>query len=151
MASPGPERAAPPVAFPDFASPQIAALFSPPGRETAALMRELRRLVYAAAGETPGVGELAETLKWGEPSYAPKRPRIGSPVRLAARSGGEVAMYFICHTHLVARFREIYPHCFAFEGDRALIFWPGAALPGPELRHCIAMALTFHLRRRSGG
>lgn len=151
MPSPGPERAAAQDAAPAFASPQIAGLFSPPGRETAALMRALRGLVYATARETPGVGELTETLKWGEPSYAPLRPRTGSSVRLAARRGGEVAMYFICHTHLVARFREIYPHAFTFEGDRALVFSPGAVLPEPELKHCIAMALTFHLRRNPGG
>jgi len=126
---------------PPFA-PQVAAAYigAPP------LMLRLRALVFDVAAGLPQVGEICETLKWGEPSYAPARPRIGSSVRLAPRPGGGVAVLFICHTHLVDRFRELYPDTFAFEGDRALVFSAGGKLPEPELRHCIAMALTFHLR-----
>ena len=113
-----------------------------------ALFAQLRALIHETARETEGVGELAESVKWGEPSFAPARPRIGSSVRLTIRDGETVAMLFICHTHLVDDFRELYPDSFSFEGDRALVFKTGHAIPLAATKHCIAMALTYHLRKR---
>jgi hypothetical protein len=128
-------------------APEVAPVFADADGRAGRMMQLLRRLIFQTAAETPGVGELAETLKWGQPSYAPKKPRIGSSVRLGARDDGAVAVYFICHTHLVDRFRERYPDHFNFEGNRALVFEEGAPLPEDELKHCIAMALTYHLGR----
>ncbi len=113
-----------------------------------ALFDDLRALIVETARETEGVGELAESLKWGEPSFTPARPRIGSSVRLTIREDETVAMLFICHTNLVDRFRELYPETFAFEGNRALVFKPGDAIPTAETKHCIAMALTYFRNRR---
>jgi len=113
-----------------------------------ALFERLRALIFETARETESVGELAESLKWGEPSFAPAKPRIGSSVRLAVRDAETVAVLFICHTHLVDRFREIYPGTFTFEGNRALVFTAGDDIPVSETKHCIAMALTWHLQKR---
>ena len=33
----------------------------------------LRELIFATAAATEGVGELEETLKWGEPAYLTKK------------------------------------------------------------------------------
>ncbi|MCI5078499.1 DUF1801 domain-containing protein [Oricola sp.] len=116
------------------------------GAPVQALHETLRALIFETARETEGVGELAESLKWGEPSFTPARPRIGSSVRLATRKDDTVAMLFICHTNLVDRFRELYPDTFAFEGNRALVFRPGEAVPVAETKHCIALALTYFQR-----
>ena len=112
------------------------------------LFDDLRALIIEAARETEGVGELAESLKWGEPSFTPAKPRIGSSVRLAIRDDETVAMLFICHTNLVDRFRELYPDTFAFEGNRALVFRADEPVPAAETKHCIAMALTYCRNRR---
>lgn len=125
----------------------MKACFEHPDASTRAKLAELRRLVFETAAETPGVGELAETLKWGQPSYTPKRPRTGSSVRIATNGEGRPALFFICHTNLVDRFREIYADTLTFEGNRALVFDPGETLPEAELKHCIAMALTYRLRK----
>lgn len=117
-------------------------------RPSQALFEKLRALILETARETEGVGALAESLKWGEPSFTPARPRIGSSVRLAIRNDETVAMLFICHTHLVDQFRELYPYVFTFEGDRALVFTTGKPVPLAETKHCVAMALTWHLNRR---
>ncbi|MAZ19177.1 MAG: hypothetical protein CL535_22990 [Ahrensia sp.] len=111
------------------------------------LFKSLRSLIFETAHETEGVGELTESLKWGEPSFAPARPRVGSSVRLAIRDDDTVAMLFICHTNLVDRFRELYPETFAFDGNRALVFKTGNAIPAAETKHCIAMALTYFRNR----
>lgn len=106
----------------------------------------LRGLVLETAEQTDGVGIVEETLKWGQPSFVTVRPKSGSTIRIdeVGDSSGAYAAYFICHTHLVERFRELYPETFNFQGDRTLLFQSGEALPIEELKHCFAMALTYH-------
>ncbi len=110
-------------------------------------LRTMRGLVFDVAANTQGVGQIEESLKWGQPSFVTVKPKSGSTVRIDAIRGepGRVAMYFICSTNLVEQFRELYPDTFDFRGNRALVFDAGEKLPEQELRHCIAMALTYHI------
>ena len=110
----------------------------------------LRELIFATARQTKGVGGLVETLKWGQPSYRPAKPRIGTTVRIDALKSAEpgYAMYFHCQTTLVTTFRELYGDQMAFQGDRAIVFAPGHKVPRATLSHCIALALTYHLDLR---
>src|SRR5262245_34553101 len=105
---------------------------------------DLRELIFATAAETEGVGNLIETLKWGQPAYLPEKPRIGSTIRIDALKGEECryAMFFHCQTTLVAKFRQIHRDKFTFLGNRALQFSHGDRLPRAALKHCIALALT---------
>lgn len=111
-------------------------------------LRELRTLVLDVADKTTGVGEIEECLKWGQPSFVTNHPKSGSTIRIDAvkDADNKYAMYFICNTNLVDRFREQYPDTFHYEGNRALIFDVRDQIPEAELRHCIAMALTYHLK-----
>lgn len=110
-------------------------------------LQHLRNLIHQTANTTDGVGTIEESLKWGQPSFATVRPKSGSPIRIdATKIANKYALYFVCHTHLVDRFRDLYPETFTFEGDRALLFRLGDPLPEPELKHCIAMALTYNIR-----
>jgi uncharacterized protein DUF1801 len=112
----------------------------------------LRELIYETAEKAPQIGRLSETLKWGQPSYAPAKPRIGSSIRLgvSTKSAGQCALFFICHTNLVGQFREIYAETLRFEGNRAIVINAGGALPREPLKHCITMALTYHLNKQAG-
>lgn len=105
---------------------------------------ELRALIFAAADKA-GAGEVEESLKWGEPAY---RAKDGSTVRLGwkARTPDEVAMYFICTTNLIDRFRELYPKTFRFGGNRALLFDLTSKLPTRAIHHCVGLAHTYHRR-----
>lgn len=137
-----------PSSDPDRPGPEVAAyLAALPRRETDVLVR-IRDLVHKVASETPDVGLLAESLKWGEPSYTPAKAGIGSSVRLAGLGDGRVAMHFICHTGLVERFRELYPETFHYAGKRSIVIDPGGDVDEETLSHCIAMALTYHRRAR---
>ena len=111
-----------------------------------ALEAKLRYLIAAAAFEQPVIGQLEETVKWGEASFTPVRKNVGSSVRLQPRKNGDVALMFICTTGLVERFQDIYPGVFKTEGKRALVFPAGEKLPELELKHVIAMALTHKLK-----
>lgn len=108
----------------------------------------LRTLIVEAAAEVPEIGPLVESLKWGEPSFTPRKANIGSSVRIAKRANGDRALMFICHTNLVEEFRALYPDRLAFEGNRAIMLPSGAEPDLDALRHCIALALTYKLRKR---
>lgn len=112
------------------------------GPLTADMLR-LRQLVLDTAAENPVIGPIEETIKWDEPSYAPAKKGIGSSVRIAPRRDGRIAMNFICHTGLVGRFREIYGEKLVFEGNRSIIIDPAKPQQQDELRHCVAMTLTY--------
>jgi hypothetical protein len=110
----------------------------------------LRQLIFDTARQTEGVGALVETLKWGQPAYFPATPRIGSTIRIDALKSQEplYAIFFHCQTTLVATFRQLYADELAFEGNRAVVLSAAQKLPRATLRHCIALALTYHYRRR---
>lgn len=108
----------------------------------------LRQLILETAAETSGVGDIEETLKWGQPSYLTSQTKSGSTIRLAPTNpgaDGDHAMYFICHTNLVERFQVMFGDTLCYEANRALVFCVGSDVPENEVRHCVAMALTYHL------
>jgi hypothetical protein len=106
----------------------------------------LRKLIFETAASTPGVGELEETLKWGEPAYVTSETKSGSTVRIAWKrsSPSQYAMYFHCQTNLVETFRTLFPKEFAFKGNRAIVFRESEVVPTDSLSFCIAAALTYH-------
>jgi hypothetical protein len=57
---------------------------------------------------------------------------------------------FHCQTNLVETFRELYPTELSYSGNRAIILNADDAVPEPALRHCVALALTYHLNKRKG-
>ena len=58
-------------------------------------------------------------------------------------------MYFHCQTTLVDAFKEMYRGKFEFGGNRSIIFSEDDEIPVRELRRCIAMALTYHLEKKT--
>jgi hypothetical protein len=112
----------------------------------------LRALIFATAARTRGVGELEETLKWGQPAYLTPETKSGTTIRID-RHGAEparVALYFHCQTGLVESFRRRFPKL-AFEGNRAIVLGAGERVPKAVLSACIAAALTYHRRAKSVG
>ena len=111
----------------------------------------LRELILDTAAATPGVGEIEETLKWGEPAYLTAVSKSGSTIRLAPvkSSVSQFALYFNCKTTLVDTFRTLFPHELSYEGNRAIVLDAGQALPRDALAFCIQAALTYHRRKTS--
>ncbi len=106
----------------------------------------LRNLVFLVAAEHEDVGEVEETLKWGEPSYLTKQ---GSTLRMAGKRGDPAHywLYFHCKTSLVDTFRELYGAQLSFEGNRAITFHIDTPIPIDSIKHCILLALTYHTRK----
>ena len=110
----------------------------------------LRKLVFTAAAQTPEVGELTETLRWGVPSYLTAASRSGTTIRLGVerKTADHFGLYVPCQTTLIADFRQLYGNLFSYSGKRALLFEPNATLPEAELLHCITLAFTYHNTKR---
>ena len=131
------------------ANRQVAAVFDGyPAKLRNRLLR-LRQLVLDTAAATEGVGQLEETLKWGEPAYLTAQSKSGSTIRIDRLKADDsrYAMYFNCNTSLVDTFRTLFPSGLDFQGNRAIVFDVDDELPLDDLSLCIAMALTYH---RSG-
>lgn len=107
-------------------------------------MMLLRQLILDTAAETEDVKNLEETLSWSEPSY---KTKTGSTVRIDWKESepAHYAMYFTCATSLVDTFRKLYADTFQFDGNRAIIFNLSDRLSETELKHCITLALTYHI------
>ena len=107
----------------------------------------LREMIIATAADTPGVGTLQETLKWGQVSYLTPESGSGTTVRIDVdAASGQPAVYVNCQTNLVDGYRALYPEAFEYQGTRAVVI--GEAPDEAALRHVIAQALTYHLRKK---
>ena len=111
----------------------------------------LRKLILATAKKTKGVGAIEEALKWGQPSYLTPESKSGSTIRIDQVKSvpDQYAIYFHCQTDLVSTFRELYPEL-TYGGNRSIVLDAAGAFPEAELRHCVALALTYHLSKRRG-
>ena len=130
----------------------VNAVFSAYPDPVKAKLLALRRLIFDTAKATKGVGTLQEALKWGQPSYLTTESKSGSTIRIdqVKAEAGRYAVYFHCQTDLVETFRELYPEL-RYGGNRSILLDAGEKLPEAALRHCIALALTYHARKRKTG
>jgi hypothetical protein len=113
--------------------PEVAAVIDayPPWAQNKVMA--LRALIFDVAAQTDGAGVIEETLKWGEPAYVTAASMSGSTIRVAwkqakASRPTHYALYFNCQTTLV-------------------IFAADDKPPVEALRICVAMALTYNLKK----
>ena len=134
----------------DFSDPAVEAVFGAYPKPIKAKLLALRRLIFDTASTTKGVGALEETLKWGQPSYLTPETKSGSTIRIdrVKSAADQYAVYFHCQTDLVETFRELYPTEMRYGRNRSILLDAGEELPEAALRHCVALALTYHLKKR---
>lgn len=138
------------AADPAFHDRKVQEVFENHDKPVRAKLLELRRLILDEAGRHSEIGELQETLKWGQPSYLPAKPRIGTTLRIDRHPGetGQVAVYFNCNSSLADDFQQLYPGLFEYEGRRAIVIGTQGTVQEDALRRCIALALTYHLNKK---
>ena len=136
--------------LPQFAASDVGKAFDAmPARARESLLA-LRSTIFDVAAATPAVGRLEETLKWGQPAYLTPETGSGSTIRLGVPKSAahDYALFVNCNTDLTRQFAETYPGIFTYEGTRALLFRSSDRLDGEALKHCIGLALTYHVRKR---
>lgn len=109
----------------------------------------LRRWISTEAAARQDVGEVVETLKWGEMSYLTQSPRSGTTIRIAAwdrpDKGAGFGLFVPCQTTLIGQFKELHGETFRFDKNRGIVFARDEELRQAPLRHFIALAHTYHL------
>lgn len=136
------------MSAPGFPSEEIAAAFDSFPDDARPGLLALRKLIHRVAAETPGVGALQETLKWGQPAYLTPETKSGTTVRLGIPKQGGFAVYVHCQTKLLPEFRNIFPDDFDYEGNRAIHFAAGSIPDDDRLEMLIRNALTYHQKKR---
>ena len=131
-------------------NPDVAAVFQsyPPKIRTKLMF--LRQLILETAVAIESVGEIEETLKWGEPSYLTPKSKTGSTIRIDWKKSHkeQYAIYFKCTANLVPAFKDKYSKKFKFDGNRSIVFSLDEEIPIHELKNCIALALTYHRNKK---
>ncbi|OOE63499.1 DUF1801 domain-containing protein [Salinivibrio kushneri] len=122
--------------------PEIDTKLSEYPAEAQRKLEAVRDLILAVAEEN-NLGEVEETLKWGEASYLVKG---GTTIRMDWKENDPdaIKVYFHCQTTLIETFREIYPDEFEYEGKRAIVVPLDASIKEGPLSHCLQMALKYH-------
>jgi Domain of unknown function (DU1801) len=136
--------------FKDFENLEVAAIFDNSPKKVRYKLMELRQLIFDTAKSIKAVGELEETLKWGQPSYLTTKSKSGSMVRIdkVNNQDDKYAIYFLCQTTLVESFKEMFGDKLIYEGNRAIHFDVDDDFPVSEITKCISMALTYRLEKK---
>lgn len=114
-----------------------------------AALHYLRKLVHTVAGKTEGCGSIVEALKWNQVSFLTEKPKSGTTIRFDKNATGSISLYVSCNSNLVADFKQHYPTGFEYVGTREVILPMDLASKRAELKHLIAMALTYHQRKKT--
>ncbi len=109
-------------------------------------MQELHALILRLADEIDGVGEIEQSIKWGQASYAALRPKSGTPLRIDSdEDAGIYSLFVPCSTSLISDFRENHSGMFDYYGQREIRLKLDEPLPETELTLFISAALTYYL------
>lgn len=116
-----------------------------------AQFQEVRCIVYDVALASD-IGPLDESLKWGQPAWRPKRPRIGSTLRVnwSPQSSTQLCAFVDCKTDLAAQMDVRFPGQFANDGRRALAFDLQTPLDHTAIWQLAHLTLTYHRAKRQG-
>lgn len=104
---------------------------------------ELRALVLAVAAETPEIGRLTETLKWGQPSYLTQASRSGTTLRIDAPTPDTCGLYVHCQSKVVDGARAAGLRL-AYDGTRGALLPLEQPIPEADVRAFVRLALTYH-------
>lgn len=130
---------------PPFQEEGVAAAFEAFETKEREALLELRALIFEVAAQNPQIGELVETLKWGQPAYLPKRVKVGTTIRLGIPKTGGFGLYTHCQTCVMGDFSSQHGSALKFDGNRGVLFEEGAQIPKEALCILIERALTYHL------
>lgn len=114
-------------------------------------LTKIRKLILDCAVADKAIGELTETLKWGEPAYLTDKTKSGSTIRLGYKDKqpDTVAIYFNCQTTIVKDIKLRYNDQFECVNNRAVLIPLDKPLPAKELSGCIDIALKYHLNKKA--
>ena len=133
------------IPFQDETVQSVFEAYEPSVREP---LLALRELIFETAEQTDRCGRVLECLKWGQPAYLTENPKSGTTIRIDAIKNvpNGYGIYFHCQTRLISTLRDQYENMLAFDGNRAIRLAADNPPSDEIIKHCLAMALTYHLK-----
>lgn len=125
-------------------TPEIENAFAEFESGPRASLTAMRQLIFEVGAELDEVSSIEESLKWGQPSYAPK-PKTGTPIRLGVTKDGTPTLFVHCQTTLVSDLEANNPHDLRTIDNRAVVLPGGAVADNGGLRGFVKAALKYHL------
>ncbi len=119
----------------------------PPAQKEA--LSNIRALVHDVASRTPKCGQVVEALKWNQISFLTEKPKSGTTIRVDQNGSGSISVYVNCNTNLVDQIREQYGDKLKLVANREIVLPEDLEPVEAELRHVIALALTYHQNKRT--
>ncbi len=112
---------------------------------------KIRQLIFKCAAADDTIGELTETLKWGEPAYLTEETGSGSTIRLGFKDKepDTVAMYFNCQTTIVKDIQQRHGETIKCVNNRALLLPLDQPLPQQAISDCIKISLKYHINKKA--
>lgn len=109
------------------------------------------RAMFHDSARRCDVGTLDEALKWGQPSWRPRRNRTGSTLRMGWNPAqpSHISLFVDCKTDLAARLQELYPQLTGNDGRRQIILDLDHPLPEQAIAHLADMTFTYHKARKN--
>lgn len=132
-----------------FADDKVKAVYDTFPDQARAMAMTLRDLIFSVAWDNPQIGEIEETLKWGQPSYLTPQTKAGSTLRVGMAKQGGAALFAHCATDIISTYASTFPGTDQIEGNRAVIFTSPDKIVPERLRLLIYHGLTYHLNDRS--
>ncbi len=128
---------------------EVAGVFERYPQNVRVKLMGLRALILNTAATIGEVGELTETLKWGQAAYLTQSTKSGTTIRLAwsPKTPNHYRLYVHCQTSLIETFRTLFPDDLRFEGNRAIVFEASEKIETSVVVAFIEAALTYHLQR----
>ena len=133
-----------------FTDDKVKAAYAAFPPDALAMCMTLRDLIFSVARDNPEVGEIEETLKWGQPSYLTSQTKAGSTLRIGMAKQGGAALFAHCATDIISTYASTFPGTDLIEGNRAVIFTSPDSIVPERLRLLIYHGLTYHLKGRGG-
>lgn len=120
----------------------VAAVYdtAPPNLRTG--MLALRNLIFRNAESFPDLGDLTETLRWGQPSYFPTGGG-GSTLRIAPHGAG-FGLFAHCQTNIISSYASWFGEEDRILGNRGVLFDTLDDVNPDRLALLIGHALTYH-------
>ncbi len=108
------------------------------------------RCIVHDIAETADIGALDEALKWGQPAWRPKRPRVGSTLRVdwSPTTPDRLLAFVDCKTDLAQQMDTRFPGQFHNDGRRALGFALNTPLDEDAVWQLAHLTLTYHRAKR---
>ena len=121
----------------------IFQVFASMPADVATTLRAARLDILRAAAASDEVGQLDETLKWGEPAYLTCAPKTGTTLRLGL-IGGQAAVMVPCSTTIIDDARAIFGPLPELSGKRGLVLGGQRQV----FDYVADAALHYHLHKR---